>query len=91
MCLHVNEQFDDVILRDECSVLLEKPNKLSFHRKWEQPKLKGQQKKPVKVHMWARNLETWPNPTRYHIQRKYGHQILPRGNSQIWFATIDPV
>ena len=53
MCLGVNEQFDDVIFTDECSVLLESHSKLSFHQKWEQLKLKGRPKHPVKVHEWA--------------------------------------
>ena len=52
-CLRDNEQFDNVIFTDECSVLLENHSKLSFHRKWEQPKLKGKPKHPVKVHVWA--------------------------------------
>ena len=52
-CLRENEQFDNVIFTDECSVLLENHSKLSFHRKWEQPKLKGKPKHPVKVHVWA--------------------------------------
>ena len=52
-CLRDNEQFDNVIFTDECSVLLENHSKLSFHRKWEQPKFKGKPKHPVKVHVWA--------------------------------------
>ena len=52
-CLRENEQFDNVIFTDECSVLLENHSKISFHRKWEQPKLKGRPKHPVKVHVWA--------------------------------------
>ena len=52
-CLRDNEQFDNVIFTDKCSVLLENHSKLSFHRKWEQPKLKGEPKHPVKVHVWA--------------------------------------
>ena len=52
-CLRENEQFDNVIFTDECSVLLENHSKLSFHHKWEQPKLKGKPKHPVKVHVWA--------------------------------------
>ena len=52
-CLQEKEQFDDVIFTDECSVLLENHSKISFHRKWEQPKLKGKPKDPLKVHVWA--------------------------------------
>lgn len=50
-CLQENKQFDNVIYTDKCSVLLENHTKLSFHLKWEQPKLKP--KDPVKVHVWA--------------------------------------
>ena len=52
-CLQDNKQFDDVIFTDECSVFLENHSKISFHRKWEQPKLKGKLKNPLKVDMWA--------------------------------------
>ena len=52
-CLQDNEQFDDVIFTDECSVFLENHSKISFHRKWEQPKLKGKPKHPLKVHVGA--------------------------------------
>lgn len=52
-CLWENEQFNDVIFTDESSVLLENNSKISFHRRWEQPKLKGKLKHPVKVHFWA--------------------------------------
>ena len=52
-CLQDNEQFDDVLFTDECSIFLENHSKISFHRKWEQPKLKGKPKHPLKVHLWA--------------------------------------
>jgi len=52
-CLRENEQFDNVIFTDECSVLLENHSKLCFRRKWEPPKLKGKPKHPIKVHVWA--------------------------------------
>lgn len=52
-CLQDAEQFNDVIFTDECSVLLENHTKISFHREWEQPKLKGRPKHPIKVHVWA--------------------------------------
>ena len=52
-CLEDNEQFDDVIFTDECSVHMEKHAKLCFRRRWEQPKLKGRAKHPFKVHIWA--------------------------------------
>ena len=52
-CLQDNEQFEDVIFTDECSVFLENHSKISFHRRWEQPRLKGKPKHPVKVHVWG--------------------------------------
>ena len=52
-CRRDNEQFDNVIFTDECSVMLENHSKISFHRKWEQPRLKGRPKHPIKVHVWA--------------------------------------
>ena len=52
-CVEDNEQFDDVIFTDECSVYMEKHAKLCFRRRWEQPKLKGRAKHPYKVHLWA--------------------------------------
>lgn len=52
-CVEEDEQFDDVIFTDECSVHLEKHAKICFRRRWEQPKLKGRAKHPFKVHVWA--------------------------------------
>ena len=52
-CMENNEQFDDVIFTDECSVHMENHAKICFRRKWEQPKLKGRPKHPYKVHIWA--------------------------------------
>ena len=52
-CLRENEQFNNVIFTDECSVLLENHSKLSFQRTWEQPKVKGKPKHPIEVHVWA--------------------------------------
>lgn len=40
-CLKDNEQFDNVSFTDECSVLMENHSEITFHRKWEQPKVKG--------------------------------------------------
>ena len=51
--LRDNEQFDDVIFTDECSVRLENHSKITFHRKWQQPRLKGKPKHPFKVHVWG--------------------------------------
>ena len=45
--------FDNVIFTDECSIHMENHGKLSFHRKWEPPKLKGRPKHPFKVHVGA--------------------------------------
>lgn len=52
-CLDDNEQFDNVIFTDECSVHMENHAKICFRRKWEPPKLKGRAKHPFKVHIWA--------------------------------------
>ena len=52
-CVEEDEQFDDVIFTDECSVHLEKHAKICFRRRWEQPKLKGRAEHPFKVHVWA--------------------------------------
>ena len=49
-CLRENEQFDNMIFTDECSVMMENHSKMTFHHKWEQPKVKGRPKHPVKVH-----------------------------------------
>ena len=51
--LEENEQFNGVIFTDECSVMLENHSKITFHREWEQPKLKGKPKHPHEVHVWA--------------------------------------
>ena len=52
-CLDTKETFDDVIFTDECTLALENNARLSFHRWWEPPKLKGRPKHPLKVHVWA--------------------------------------
>ena len=54
-CLDTKDQetFDDVIFTDECTLALENNARLSFHRWWEPPKLKGRPKHPLKVHVWA--------------------------------------
>lgn len=50
-CREENEQFGNFIFTEECSVVLENHSKISFHREWEQPKLKGKPKHPLKVHV----------------------------------------
>ena len=52
-CLRANEQFDNVIFQDKCSVMMENHSKITFHRKREQPGVKGRPKHPVKVHIWG--------------------------------------
>ena len=52
-CLDTGETFDDVIFTDECTVAMESHAKLSFHRWWEPPRLKGRPKHPYKVHVWG--------------------------------------
>ena len=63
-CREDRETFDNVIFTYECSVLMESHAKISFRRKWEQPKLKGRAKHPYKVHVWA------------GISKKGGTQVL---------------
>lgn len=48
-----NEQFEDCIFTDECTVELDRNAKISFRRKWEPPKHKPKAKHPYKVHIWA--------------------------------------
>ena len=85
-CLRENEQFDNVIFTDECSVLLENHSKLSFHRKWEQPKLKGKPKHPVKVHVWAGISKRWPTElmvfegimdAQFYVSKILSNGLLP--------------
>ena len=52
-CLDTSETFDDLIFTDECAVDMESHAKLSFHRWWEPPRLKGCPKHPYKVHVWG--------------------------------------
>ena len=51
--LATNEQFNDVIFSDESTIALESHAKITFHRWWEPPGLKGRVKHPVKVHVWS--------------------------------------
>ena len=50
----------DVIFTDECTVALENHARLSFHRWWAPPKLKGHPKHPLKVHIWDGILRHGP-------------------------------
>lgn len=52
-CLEDQENFNDIIFTNECSVHMENRVKLSFRRKWEPPKMKGRAKHLYKVHVWA--------------------------------------
>lgn len=52
-CLQDDEQFEDVIFTDECSVVLENHTRISFHCEWEKPNLKGRPKHPLEVHVWG--------------------------------------
>ena len=47
------DEFSDLIFTDESSIALERHSKITFHRWWEPPHLKGKPKHPVKVHVWA--------------------------------------
>ena len=40
-CLRANKQFDNVIFTDKCCVMMENHTKITFYRKWEQPRVKG--------------------------------------------------
>ena len=42
-----------VIITDKFSIHMEKPAKICFRGKWEQPKFKGRGKHPYTVHIWA--------------------------------------
>ena len=64
-CFRDNEHFNDVIFTDECSVQMENHSKITFHHIWEQPRLKGRPKHPVKVHIWAGISK--PGPTTLMI------------------------
>jgi hypothetical protein len=48
-----NEKFQDVIFTDESSIAMERHSKITFHRWWEPPRLKGKPKHPIKVNVWA--------------------------------------
>ena len=48
-----NEQFDDVIFTDECSVQLDHHGRLCFRKKDEPRKMKPKPKHPLKVHVWG--------------------------------------
>jgi len=45
--------------------MMENHSKITFHRKWEQPRVKGRPKHPVKVHIWGRVSKQ--SPTRLMI------------------------
>ena len=87
-CLRENEQFDNVILTDECSVLLENHSKLSFHRKREQPKLKGKPKHPVSSCLGG-HFEEGANRID-GFRGHYGRAVLCLRDPQQWAATIYP-
>ena len=85
-CLRDNEQFDDVIFTDECSVLLENHSKIAFHRKWQQPRLKGKPKHPLKVHVWGGILKRGPTEliifegimdAEFYVTQILGNGLLP--------------
>ena len=85
-CEEDGETFDNVIFTDECSVHMEKHAKLSFRRKWEQPKFKGRAKHPYKVHVWAgiskrgatRVLVFTGNmDAKFYVEEILGRTLLP--------------
>lgn len=52
-CQKRKETFDDVIFTDESTVAMESHARISFHRWWDPPRLKGHPKHPLKIHIWA--------------------------------------
>ena len=63
-------QLNNVMLTDECTVMMENQSKITFHSKWEQQRVKGRPKHPVKVHIWARICKQ--GPTRLMIFKASG-------------------
>lgn len=53
LCLRNQENFEDVLWSDESCIQLDWNGKLSFHRWWEPPNLKGKPKHPFKFCVWA--------------------------------------
>ena len=51
--LKENEQFNDIIFTDECSIQLDRHARLCFRKKNQPKKLKGKVKHPIKLHVWA--------------------------------------
>ena len=47
------DEFNDVIFTNKSSIALERHSKITFHRWWEPPHLKGKPKHPIKVQVWA--------------------------------------
>ena len=74
-CEEDGETFDDVIFSDECSVHMEKHAKLSFRRKWEQPKFKGRAKHPYKSSCLGRDFKARCNKDP-RLYWKHGRQVL---------------
>ena len=54
--MDANEQFDNVIFSDECTVQLDHHARLCFCKEREKRALKQQAKHPVKVHIWGVSL-----------------------------------
>jgi len=73
-CLRENKQFDNLIFKDKCSV-----------HKWEQPKLKGKPKHPVKVHVWAGISKRGDNRID-GVQRHHGRAALCLHDPQPGFS-----
>ena len=51
--LSPNDDFENVIWTDECSVQLERHSRRCFRKKGQQKKLKPKPKHPLKVHLWV--------------------------------------
>ena len=48
-----NDQFDNVIFTDECSVQLDRHGRVCFRKENEPRKMKPRPKHPLKVHIWG--------------------------------------
>ena len=85
-CLRENEQFNNLTFTDECSVFMENHSKTTFHPKWEQPKIKGRPKHPLKVHVWVGNSKRGPTElmifegcmdAEFYVTEIFSNGLLP--------------
>ena len=60
--LEENDQFNDCIFTDECTIQMESNGPISFHRWWELAVLKCKPKHSLKVHVWGGITKHGPTP-----------------------------